>query len=95
MKTGPSQTDESLVRLILQYWIEHPDAKDTRRGIHKWWLPERHSHRGGNEVQMALDVLAARGWLTKRGTIPSKEIYGISKDRITEIKSFLLSGTNF
>ena len=88
----PSETDESFIRLILQYLIEHPDAKDTSEGIHKWWLPKEYSDRGRDEVQSALDSLTSTGWLTKRERIASKEIYGINKDRIPEIRSFVLSG---
>ncbi len=87
--------DESFIRLILQYLIEHPDAKDSSEGIQMWWLPKGHSDRARDEVQSALDLLTSKGWLTKRGRIPSKEIYGMSKDRISEIKSFLLSGASF
>jgi hypothetical protein len=77
------------MRGILQYLVKHPDAKDTPEGIYKWWLPEGHSDRGRDEVQRALDLLTSNGWLTKRGTIPSKEFYGINKDRLHEIRSFL------
>jgi hypothetical protein len=80
------------MRLILQYCIEHPDAKDTPEGIQKWWLPKGQMDRGIDEVQSALDLLISRGWLRKRGRIPSKEIYGINKDCIPEIRSFLSSG---
>jgi hypothetical protein len=84
-----SESDEQLIRGILQYVVDHPDAKDTLEGIYKWWLPD--SYRSGKlEILTALNVLASKGWLTKRGTIPSKEIYGINRDRLQEIKSFLL-----
>jgi hypothetical protein len=92
---GQSRSDQPFVRLILQYLIEHPDAKDTTQGIHKWWLPKGHSDRGTDEVQSALDLLTSKGWLRKRGRIPSKEIYGINKDCIPEIRSFLVSGAGF
>jgi hypothetical protein len=58
-------------------------------GILKWWSPDGHVW-GRGEVQDALDLLTSKGWLTKRGTVPSKEIYGINKDRLQEIRSFLL-----
>jgi hypothetical protein len=69
--------------------VEHPDAKDTPEGIYKWWRPERHANWGRDEVQNALDLLTLKGWLTKRGKIPSKEFYGINKDRLPEIRRFL------
>jgi hypothetical protein len=88
-KDQPESVDQ-VIRGILQYLVEHPEAKDTREGIYKWWLPEGHGDRGRDEVQKALDLLTSKGWLTKRGRIPQKEIYGINKDRLQEIKLFLL-----
>jgi Fe2+ or Zn2+ uptake regulation protein len=83
-----SHSDEELVRAILQYLLEHPDAKDTIEGILKWWLLDGRGWKRG-KVQRALNLLASKEWLTKRETVPSKEIYGINKDRLQEIRSFL------
>jgi len=77
-----------VIRGILQHLIENPDAKDTMEGILKWWLPDGH-RQGRGEVQKALDMLTSKGWLTSREPIPSKEFYGINKDRLQEIRSFL------
>jgi hypothetical protein len=91
----PPETNETVIRGILKYLVEHPDAKDTLEGIHKWWLPKGHSERGRDEVQKAVDLLTSKRWLIKRGTIPSKEIYGINRERLREIESFLQhAGTN-
>jgi Fe2+ or Zn2+ uptake regulation protein len=87
--------EEKLIQEVLQYLVEHPDAKDTAEGILKWWLSDGHRW-GRSEVQAALDLLTSKGWLTKRQTIPSKEIYGINKDQLQEITSFLQpSGVSF
>jgi hypothetical protein len=83
------EINERVIRGILQYLVEHPDAKDTIEGIYKWWLSKGRSQWGRDEVRKALDWLTSKGWLTKRGSIPSKEIYGINKDRLQEIKTFL------
>jgi hypothetical protein len=79
---------EQVIREILQYLIEHPDAKDTAEGVLKWWLADGHRW-GRKEVQAALDLLTSKGWLTKRGKVPAKEFYGMNKDRLQEIRSFL------
>jgi hypothetical protein len=86
---GQSRVDESLVRLILQYLVEHPDAKDTPEGIQKWWLPEGASHRSRDEVQSALNLLSSQGWLMRRQTRQSEEIYGINKNEFAAIRRFL------
>jgi hypothetical protein len=81
-----------VIREILQYFVHHPYAKDTAEGVLKWWLAD--SQRARREVQAALDLLTSKGWLTKRETAPKKEVYGINKDRLEEIRSFLRkSGT--
>jgi len=85
----PPGSHDKAIRWILEYWIEHPDAKDTPDGIYKWWLPEGQGAWGREEVKKVLDFLTSKGWLTKRETSPSKEIYGINKDQLEEIKNFL------
>jgi len=85
-----SGSGDEVIQGILQYLVEHPDAKDTPEGILKWWRLEGKSEWRREDVQNALDFLTSKGWLTKRKAIPSKEIYGINKDRLQEIKSFLL-----
>ena len=88
------EINEQVIRGILQYVVDHPDAKDTLEGILKWWRPKDKSEWRKGDVQEGLDFLISKRWLTKRKTSPSKEIYGINKDRLQEIRSFLLqSGT--
>jgi len=82
------EINEQVIRGILQYLVEHPDAKDTDEGILKWWLPDGHRW-GKKEVQAALDLLSSKEWLTKRGAAPAREFYGMNKDRLQEIRSFL------
>jgi hypothetical protein len=84
-----SRGGEQPIREILQYLIKNPDAKDTLDGIYRWWLPKEHREWGREEVRKAVDMLTSKGWLTKRGTIPSKEIYGINRDRLQDIENFL------
>ena len=78
-----------VVRHILQYLIAHPDAKDTIRGILRWWLPGGVGAWEEAVVQDALDMLVARGWLTQRQTSPSRILYGVDKVQLGEIQTFL------
>lgn len=75
-------------REILEYLIRHPDAKDTVEGILKWWL-DSDAEWEKDEVQQALDLLSARGWLTRRETTPAQAVYGVNKDQIETIKKFV------
>jgi hypothetical protein len=90
---GSLGTCEQVIRGILQYLVKHPEAKDTPEGIYKWWLPDGHRW-GRREVQEALDFMTLKGWLTKRKTALTKEVYGINKDKLGEIKNLLLAFGN-
>jgi len=78
-----------MVREIMSYWLERPDAKDTIEGIEKWWLRKNVPQRRKIDVQRALDYLTAKGWLIKREIGGSIDLYGINPNRSDEIKEFL------
>jgi hypothetical protein len=84
-----NQRQQELTRHILAYWIEHPDAKDTAEGIFNWWFRAYEPRWRMDEVKAVLDDLTARGWLTRRRMRQSEVIYGLIKETITEIKTFL------
>ena len=84
-----NQRHEKLTRAILAYCVEHPDAKDTVDGILRWWFPDGAARWRVDEVKSALETLTARGWLTSRKLQQFDEIYGVSKEKITEIKAYL------
>ena len=84
-----SESDEQVIRGILQQCIKYPDRKDTIEGILKWWLPEGRTEWRKEEVQKALDFLTAKGWLTVRNTSHSQKIYGFNMKRTEEIGKFL------
>lgn len=88
-KDSPESTGP-VVREILQYFIEHPDAKDTPEGISKWWRPTGKSEWRKEDIQSALDTLTSKGWLTVRSTSPPHKIYGFNKKYIKSIRAYLL-----
>ena len=83
------QREEALRRAILAYCVEHPDAKDTLEGILRWWFNAGECVWHSDEVKAALDQMKAKGWITGRKLQHSEEIYGISKEKLTEIQAFL------
>jgi len=80
----------TVIREILCYLVEHPDAKDTVDGIFKFWLPKGAVKQGKKEVQKALNFLVIKkGWLTERNPHSSEKLYGLNKVHLREIKIFL------
>jgi hypothetical protein len=87
---GSRSARASLIRNILLYCVENPDAKDTLDGINEFWLSPRGVHHGKNEVRAVLELLVeSKGWLTKNKAGASVTLYGLNKDSLSEIKSFL------
>ena len=78
---------QTVIRDILHYLLEHPDAKDTRDGILHWWIPQRTSEPDIHLIQAALDALVSKGWISKRETVPNRVIYSMNKDHLKEIQA--------
>ena len=83
-----------MIQHIPHYLTEHPDAKDTMQGILQWWLPGNLVDWEEGAVQEALDELVARGWLTQRQTTPSQQLYGLNREKMEEIQTFLREREN-
>ena len=83
--------DESLV-VILRYLVAHPTAKDTIRGIAKWWLPKNVAQQGKRKIKENLDLLVSAGWLISRSSPQSETIYSLNENSLMEIKEFLDKG---
>src|SRR5438034_10610010 len=80
----------SLIRRMLIYVVENPDAKDTLEGINEFWLSPGRTHHGKDKVQAVLDFLVeTKGWLTKSKAGAPVTLYGLNKGRLGEIKTFL------
>ncbi len=87
---GSGGACSSLIRKILIYVVENPDAKDTLEGITEFWISQNSAQQVTHEVQKALDFLVeAKAWLTKIKAGAAVTLYGLNKDRLGEIKSFL------
>ena len=85
---GSHDPSWAVIREILEYLLNHPDAIDTMEGIMKWWLSEHVASTGRENVKEALDALVSTGWVTERSsTLPT--LYGLRKDRQSEIRRFL------
>ena len=77
----------AVIRDILHYLLEHPDAKDTRDGILRWWIPQRASEPDMSVVQDALDALVSKEWMSRRETVPDRVIYSMNKDHLEDIRT--------
>jgi hypothetical protein len=87
---GSRSACSSLIRRILLYVVENPDAKDTLDGIDEFWLSHRGVHHGKSNVRDALEFLAeTKHWLIKNKASAAVTLYGLNKDRLSEIKGFL------
>jgi hypothetical protein len=87
---GSRSACASLIRKILVYVVENPDAKDTLDGINEFWLADSRVRHSKDQVRAGLEFLVeSKDWLTKSKAGASVTLYGLNKDRLSEIKSFL------
>ncbi len=75
---------EEIVREILSYLSEHPDAQDTLEGIIQWWLLERKIKYQKGLVQEALAELVAKGSVDKHKGMDSRSYYQINRGKRKE-----------
>src|SRR6478609_7343682 len=80
-----------LLHEILEYCVEHPDAKDTVDGIMNWWRRGGVAEEPVAERRSAIELLISRGWLTRPRASALGEIYGVNKAKLPEIREYLRS----
>ena len=83
---------DEFVLQILRYFVAHPTAKDTVRGIEKWWLSKSLSSEARIKMEQHLNLLVAKGWLIGRGSPQSETIYSVNENNLAEINEFLTKG---
>jgi hypothetical protein len=59
--TSNEESIHVLAERILRYLDAHPQAADTARGIHEWWVVKQVFSESLESVQIALDLLVERG----------------------------------
>ena len=62
---------------ILAYLVEHPDAKDSLRGIRLWWI-DKPNECSDQDLREAAEVLLERGLLRTWQATPGSVVYGPS-----------------
>ena len=70
---------DSLVREIMRYFEDHPNASDSVQGIAKWWLKHQRYVETTEQVEQALDLLVKKGKLQRIQAPDSTVIYAYSK----------------
>lgn len=78
-----------LIVEVLRYVIAHPRAKDTIKGIEKWWLTRSKSGEGKRKLEETCKLLVTKGWLIARCSPQSETIYSLNENALPEIAAFL------
>jgi len=80
-----SEHYSDIVRDILAYLAEHPDAGDSVEGIAEWWLLRQTIRRRTVDVAAALADLVARGLVVERTRAGARTHYRINTSRRVDI----------
>jgi hypothetical protein len=93
VKTKFCSEESDIVREILSYLIDHPDAQDTLGGIIEWWMLERKIRHQKNMVKEALTDLVKRGFILEHKMGSSETSYKINNKSTKKIMEFLKKDT--
>lgn len=86
---GETKEDSEMVRDVLTYLVNNPDAQDTLEGIAEWWLLERKIESRAAKVKEVLAELVAKGLILERRGSDSRPRYLINTDSQEEIRALL------
>jgi hypothetical protein len=88
-RTDLDNLSPEFVSEILRYLIAHPKAKDTVRGIERWWLSQNVGLEAKRKLEDSLDFLVAKGWVVERRSAQSPTLYSLNEAELDQIKKFL------
>lgn len=63
---------------ILNYLLEHPEAKDSLAGIRSWWIEEP-DQCSDKDLRLAAEALVERGLLRAWESSPGSVVFGPSE----------------
>lgn len=90
---GPPATRE-----ILSYFLRHPAAADSLRGVARWRLMEEAVRQSLETTETALNWLITEGYLTEESRLGTGRIFQLNPERRKEAEEFLedeqINGTN-
>jgi len=87
LKDHPPVEKAEIIRRIMGYMAEHPEAQDTLDGILHWWLLEREIKFQIEKVKEALSELVQRGLILEYKSEDSRIHYRMNKNKSTEIQA--------
>ncbi|HEY6805631.1 MAG TPA: hypothetical protein VI306_18780 [Pyrinomonadaceae bacterium] len=88
-RTDIDNLSPEFVSEILRYLVAHPKAKDTVRGIERWWLSQNVSVEAKRKLEDSLDFLVAKGWVIARRSAQSPTFYSLNEAALDQIEKFL------
>jgi len=81
MKQRRIRSGKALAAGILGYLKQHPNAKDTVRGIVEWWLLEQCIRQTLADVRKALRTLVDRGLILECKQSGNDIYYSLNRNR--------------
>jgi len=84
-----AEQEFELVKQILSYFVQNPNAADSLEGITRWRLLEEQIYRSLRETEVALAWLVEQGFLDEVKTTGSAPIFRLNPERQADALSLL------
>lgn len=72
---GGTNTTYAIAAAIRDYLLRRPHAADTARGVGEWWLADHAGRFSREDVEAALDYLAAREMVAAENNPDGRRIW--------------------
>jgi hypothetical protein len=88
-RSGFTNDDISMAKMILSYLIKNPEAKDTIQGIAKWWLLNEKIDQTLNNILNAMNFLTIQNLVHENNFRNDCISYQINEDELDRIRDLI------
>jgi hypothetical protein len=89
-RDNPMATKQhAILRGILAYLSEHPNAQDTVEGIAEWWLLRQRIRESVTATEQALNELVERGLVIRDAGADGRRMYRLNQWKLQVVREVL------
>lgn len=85
----PDFTRSDIEKMILEYLLANPEARDDLEGIADWWLMKQYISDSVDMLSEMIDELVSKGYVCVSNIGTSKIVYAMNPEKQDEIRSMV------
>lgn len=89
MSKRDSDETDVLETQVLNYLLDHPNARDNLEGIATWWLDRQHTPFQLAHLERILHRLVDRGWLISDVRADRRRAFKANPERLDALRQLM------